>query len=81
MQLPITPALLQKLKEVLKGRMDRWDTAMLWAACCLCYFGFLWISEITVPLDSSFDPKAHLCVTDLAVDNRKSLTLLRVTIK
>lgn len=31
--------------------------------------------------DSSSDPKAHLCITDLAVDNRKSLTLLRVTIK
>ena len=26
--------------------------------CCLCYFGFLWICEITVPLDSLIDPKS-----------------------
>ena len=49
--------------------------------CCLCYFGFLWICEITVPLDSLIDPKKYLCVIDLAVDNRKSPTLLRVAIK
>ena len=49
--------------------------------CCLCYFGFLWICEITVPLDSLIDPNKYLCVSDLAVDNRKSPKLLRVTIK
>ena len=57
-------------------------TKMEWSMeCCLCYFGFLWICEITVPLDSLIDPNKYLCVTDLAVDNRKSPKLLGVTIK
>ena len=57
-------------------------TKMEWSMeCCLCYFGFLWICEITVPLDSLIDPNKYLCVTDLAVDNRKRPKLLGVTIK
>ena len=80
-RLPMTPELLRKLKGILGGRLDQWDTAMIWAACCLCYFGFLRIGEITAPSDSSFDPTQHLGVTDLAVDNRKNPTLLRVNIK
>ena len=70
-----------KTEGSVRGQDGSVDTAMLWAACCLCYFGFLWIGEITVMSDSSSHPKAHLCITDLAVDNRKSLMLLWVTIK
>ena len=37
-RLPITPATLLNLKKVWSGRMSDFDTKMIWAACCLCFF-------------------------------------------
>ncbi len=54
---------------------------MLWAACCLAFFGFLRAGELTVPDDSSFDPSVHLCWGDLAVDNPVDPAILSVTLK
>ena len=54
---------------------------MIWAACCMAFFGFLRIGEMTVPDGSSFDPSVHLGVSDITVNNAKSPSLLRVMIK
>ena len=81
-RLPITPSLLHELRKVWsRSKIDR-DAKMLWAACCLCFFGFLRAGELTVPSDSAFDPSAHLCVTDVAVvDDKRNPSMLRVNIK
>ena len=49
--------------------------------CCLCYFGFLRVGEMTAPSDVAFNPRDHLCIADIAIDNKKNPTLLRVSIK
>ena len=54
---------------------------MLWAACCLAYFGFFCAGELTVPSDSAFDPSIHLSWGDLAVDNPESPAIMSVTLK
>ena len=81
-RLPITPSLLRELRKVWsQTRIDR-DTKMLWAACCLCFFGFLRAGELTVPSDSAFDQSIHLCLSDVAaVDNKREPSMLRVYIK
>ena len=80
-RLPITPSILRKLKDVWEPRAEDWDTRMIWAACCLCFFAFLRISELTVPADSQYDPKIHLSPGDIAFDRRTRPTLIRVSIK
>ena len=80
-RLPITPSILKKLKRVWDGDAHHWNTRMIWAACCLCYFGFLRIGEITTPSIAGFNPADHLCVSDIAVDSQQNPSLLRVTIK
>lgn len=52
---------------------------MMWAACCLCYFGFLRAGEITVSCEAEYDRGVHLNFSDVAVDSISNPTTLRVT--
>ena len=54
---------------------------MLWAACCLAFFGFLRTGEMTIPSDTEYDPSCHLSFKDIAIDDPDSPSMLRVTMK
>ena len=71
-RLPITPEILDKLKAFWLGGTEDRDKLMLWAASCLCFFGFLRSGEAVSPSVSSFDPETHLCYEDVRVDSRSS---------
>ena len=57
------------------------DAAMLKAACCLAFFGFLRSAEFTTPSATEFDPDTHLSLNDVVVDCHTAPTLIRVHIK
>ena len=80
-RLPITPSILRELKRVWSPSGCDRDTKLIWAACCLCFFGFLRAGEMTVPSDAEFDARTHLCVADIALDDNRSPALIRVTLK
>ncbi len=80
-RLPITPPLLRQMKEVWDSRASDPDRVMLWAACCLAFFGFLRAGEFTVPCDSGFDASTHLSWGDLAVDDPANPSILSVHLK
>ena len=81
-RMPITPAILRTLK-------DQWATAairdkdfvMLWAACCMFFFGFMRAGEFAVTHVSEFDPTASLCLGDVAVDHHQDPSVVQVRLK
>lgn len=80
-RLPITPDILVRLHGFWNNSKDDPNTAMLWAACCLGFFGFLRSGEFTVVSDRAFDPASSLTPTDVAVDSRDNPTVVSVYIK
>ena len=81
-RLPITPVILSRMKEHWdRGDSRSPDLLMLWAAAALCFHGFFRAGELTVPSIHGFDPKRHLAWGDIAVDNQKSPSVLRVHLK
>ena len=54
---------------------------MLWAAMCLCFYGFLRAGEAVAPVDGKFNPSQHLSYADVAVDNVRQPSYLAVQIK
>ena len=52
---------------------------MLWAACCLGFFGFLRAGDFM--LNCAFDPSIHLTVQDVQVDAEVNPSSLQVHIK
>ena len=72
-RLPITPDILQRMRRVLDQQPHAFNHIMLWAASCLCFYGFLRCGEITVPSAIGYDPGSHLSLGDVAEDNIESL--------
>lgn len=78
---PITSQIMMGIKDVLLEKPRDYHSIMMWAACCLAFFGFLRSSEFTTPSQSDFDPEVHLTIRDIAVDNKAHPQLVKVTIK
>jgi len=77
-RLPITPAILLKLKEHWTPHKSDADIVMLWAAASLCFFR---AGEITIPSLTSFDASRHLAWGDVAVDSIDNLQSLKIHLK
>ena len=54
---------------------------MFWAACCLAYFGFMRIGELTVSSDDAYDSASHLSWGDIAVDDPACPSCMEVWVK
>ena len=61
-RLPIPPFILQKLQDVwsTSSKSCAFDREMLWAACCLGFFGFLRVGKMTAPSNATYDASVHL---------------------
>ena len=79
-RLPITPAILEKIRGVLEGSPG-YESTMLWAACCTGFFGFLRCGEFMLPDSTTFDHSIHLTPADVAVDSHQTPTMVAIRIK
>ena len=80
-RLPVTPSILSRIKDYWSAKSSDLNYIMLWAAACLCFFGFFRSGEITLPSTHTFDPAVHFSWGDVAVDNPTSPTAIRVHLK
>ena len=80
-RLPITPDVLLKIKTVLDRNGQEFDSIMLWAAACVCYFGFLRSGEITIPTLGAFCPETHLSIRDVSVDRPGRPEIIHIKLK
>ena len=79
-KLPVTPLVLYRLRRVLLLKPADPDK-VIWAACCVGFFGFLRTADFAVPSSSKFDPSVHLAVQDVVIDSFTSPSLLQIRIK
>lgn len=80
-RLPITPAILRKIREHWSGRATDKDIIMLWAAAVLCFFGFFRAGELILQTQNAYDPKKHLSWGDVTIDNPQAPTTLKIRLK
>ena len=57
------------------------NAKMLWAAACLAFFAFLRIGEFTLPGINTYDGNTHFTVSDVSVDDAKSLSMVFIKLK
>ena len=79
-RLPVTMDIMDKLQDYWRQEKG-YDSIMLWAACCMCFYGFLRSGEITVPSMAEFDSEGHLAEGDVALDGLEDPAVVRVHIK
>ena len=75
-RLPITIDLMRQLQTLFSRKPHNYHYIMLWAACCTAFFGLLRCGEFTT--QGPYDPQVHLSFKDLAVDNKRSPTYIRL---
>jgi len=80
-KLPITIEIMVKIKQVLSHQPLHHENIMFWAACCVAFFGFLRVSEFTVPTQQDYDESTHLSQKDISLDNRSNPRLIKLYIK
>ena len=77
-RLPITIQIMCGLKKVLSREPQSYNNIMLWAACCLVFFGF---GEFTIQNQDGYDKSPHLSFSDISVNSWGQPNLLKVMIK
>ena len=80
-RLPITLDIMRDIIRLLSQKPQSYTNIMTWAACCLAFFGFLRVSEFTIPSQEQYDKSCHLSLNDVSLDNRDNPRMLKISIK
>ena len=72
---------MQSINDLLINQSHSYTNILIWVACCLAFFGFLRVSEFTIPSITSYNEESHLSPADISIDDRNNPRLLKVKIK
>ena len=70
--------IMQSINNLLINQTHSYANILIWAACCLAFFGFLRVSEFMLSSNSSYDEEYHLPPADISIDDRNNPQLLKV---
>ena len=77
-RLPITASIMSRLQTACMSAFPEVvEARLLWAACCLGYFGFLRSGEFTTTSTS----QSAVHVSDVAIDSHHSPSIVKVTVR
>ena len=76
-RLPITPQLLRQIKHSLESTAHQ-ERVVIWAICCVAFFGCFRLGELLLESPSNFEPRAW---GDVAVDNQAAPSILQIHLK
>ena len=76
-RLPITPDILRKIYAIWATPPVTFDKRMLWAACCLGFFGFMRAGEFTCTTTADHT----LRTSDISIDSREDPQVLTVLLR
>ena len=79
-RLPITGQVLRRVKAELE-RSGEPERSVVWAVCCVAFFGFFRLGELLLPSRDAFNPRLHLAWGDVAVDNVRNPRMVRCHLK
>ena len=77
----LTFTILEGVRSVLLKYPCTQDDLIIWAACCIAFFGLLRVSEFTTPTQSHSNPSSHLSLAAVALDSCTSPQVIRITLK
>ena len=80
-RLMITTEILKKIGSVLSKASNNYFNKIMWAVCCMAFFGFLHSSKFTVPSQHCYDPNVYFSLSDITLDQRHSPTTVCIHIK
>ena len=80
-RLLIIMKIMEWIKAVLSKTPKDYQCIMLWAVCCMAFFGLLCASEFTVPSLHRYDPDIYLSLADITLDNRQAPEIVWLHIK
>ena len=80
-RLPITSTLMYRIKLSLGSNPKAFENILIWAACCIGFFGFLRCGEFLVPDGVTFDPMVHLSIADVSLSKTGSQETILLNIK
>ena len=80
-RLPITPPILRQLRSVWSREVHNYDHILIWAVCCVSFFGFFRLGELIPSSVSAFDPAMHMLLADVAADCPSRPTLISLQLK
>ena len=64
---------MHSLKAILVYNPKDYQNIMMWAACCVAFFGSLHCSEFTVPNQTSYDHTIHLSYSDVIASRQQNI--------
>ena len=79
-RLPVTPALLRRIRDHLDATSHP-ERLVLWAVACTAFFGFFRLGELLLDAQTVFNPAIHIAWGDIAVDNSAQPSMIRVRLK